>query len=147
MPQRLLHHRQGFFGTSVARVIRPLSVRFYCPARRRVAALFALLCVLAMAFERFAPDEHVVDHNAAELVVGAGDQGHAAATPSGAPAEHVPLPSHSGHVDHCTHVHLVGLIGAPASGNPRVWHASVPDTPSQRLPSVSSPPRQRPPIA
>ena len=114
--------------------------------RRRVAALFALLCVAAMPFELLAPDVHDADGIAAS-VLGGGDQGHRGTNPSGEPADRIPLPTHSTHVDHCAHAHLAGLIAAEVTPQSSVARSSVPDTPSQRLLSVSAPPHQRPPIA
>lgn len=114
--------------------------------RRRGAALFALVCVVAMPFELMVPDVHDADV-AATLVVSMSDQGHPPANASDTPEERVPLPSHSGHVDHCTHAHVLGLGFADATLQASVADSRVPDAPSQTLLSVSRPPHRRPPIA
>ena len=132
---------------SLARVIGQRSVRFQLLARRRVAALFALLCIVAMPFELLMPDVHDADGVAAAQVVGAGDEGNPAPSPRSVPDDSEPLPTHSTHVDHCTHAHLAGLRTPDATTESPVARSRVPDAPSRRPLSVSVPPRKRPPIA
>lgn len=121
-------------------------LRFHASARRRLAALFALSCVVAMPFEVVAPDVHDVDTEATP-VVRTSDQGHSPAKSGGSQDERVPLPSHPGHVDHCTHAHLLVLGVTEAASQASLVRSRVPDARSALPRSVSLSPHQRPPIA
>lgn len=133
--------------TNVSRVTDQRSLRFQYLVRRRVAALFALLCIVAMPFELLVPDVHDADGIAAAQVVGASDEGNPATSPRGVPDDPAPLPTHSTHVDHCTHAHLAGLGTPDATAQSPMARSRVPDAQSLKLLSLSVPPRKRPPIA
>lgn len=122
------------------RTLRSVDVRRLL---RRAAAAFVLLAMFGARIESLIPDVHDGDNVGRTALVHPGESSDSTPAHDGSPTPG----SHSAHVEHCGHSHLLAMAAASPLSAPSSWHEFVASLGAPMPPSVSIAPLQRPPIA
>jgi hypothetical protein len=114
---------------------------------RQLIGLITTICMVLVSFEVVIPDVHDGDFAAAYTTEGNAGTSLPAGDQDGIPYTSPPTPSHSQHVDHCTHMHGEGLPASTMFCLDTVEHPYRLVAPDRVPSDIHVGPHHRPPIA